>query len=112
MADVINNENVSEVEQDLSEQMIIRREKLKALQDEGRDPFTITKYDVTHQSTDAIKLFEEKEPTLAEGEEIVVRVAGRMMSRRIMGKASFAHLADEAGKVQLYVSKNDLGEDE
>ena len=112
MADVINNENVSEVEQDLSEQMIIRREKLKCLQDEGKDPFAITKYDVTHQSTDAIKLFEEREPTLAEGEEIVVRVAGRMMSRRIMGKASFAHLADEAGKVQLYVSKNDLGEDE
>ena len=112
MADVVNNENVAEVVEDLSEQMVIRREKLKALQDEGKNPFAITKYDVTHQSLDAIKLFEEKEPTLAEGEEIVVRVAGRMMSRRIMGKASFAHLADEAGKVQLYVSKNDLGEDE
>ena len=111
MAEVLNNENVAE-EVDLSEQMIIRREKLKALQDEGRDPFTITKYDVTHLSTDAVKLFEEKEPTLAEGEEITVRVAGRMMSRRIMGKASFAHLSDEAGKIQLYVSKNDLGEDD
>ncbi len=111
MAEVVNNENVT-LEEDLSEQMIIRREKLKALQDEGKNPFEITKYDVTHLSADAIKLFEEKEPTLAEGEEIVVRVAGRMMSRRIMGKASFAHLADEAGKVQLYVSKNDLGEDD
>ena len=111
MAEVVNNENVAE-EVDLSEQMIIRREKLKALQDEGRDPFTITKYDVTHLSTDAVKLFEEKEPTLEEGEEITVRVAGRMMSRRIMGKASFAHLSDEAGKIQLYVSKNDLGEDD
>ncbi len=111
MAEVVNNENVA-LEEDLSEQMIIRREKLKSLQDEGKNPFEITKYDVTHLSLDAIKLFEEKEPTLAEGEEIVVRVAGRMMSRRIMGKASFAHLLDEAGKVQLYVSKNDLGEED
>ena len=111
MADVINNENVV-TEEDLSEQMIIRREKLKALQDEGRDPYTITKYDVTHLSEDAVKLFEEREPTLQEGEEIIVRVAGRMMSRRIMGKASFAHLADEGGKIQLYISKNDLGEDD
>ena len=111
MAEVVNNENVELVE-DLSEQMIIRREKLKALQDEGKDPFAITKYDVTHLSSEAIALFEEKEPTLSEGEEIVVRVAGRMMSRRIMGKASFAHLSDEGGKVQLYVSKNDLGEDD
>ena len=111
MAEAVNNENVA-LEQDLSEQMIIRREKLKSLQDEGKNPFEITKYDVTHLSQDAIKLFEEKESTLAEGEEIIVRVAGRMMSRRIMGKASFAHLLDEAGKVQLYVSKNDLGEDD
>ena len=111
MAEAVNNENVA-LEEDLSEQMIIRREKLKALQDVGKNPFEITKYDVTHLSQDAIKLFEEKEPTLGEGEEITVRVAGRMMSRRIMGKASFAHLLDEAGKVQLYVSKNDLGEDD
>ena len=111
MAEVVNNENVS-LEEDLSEQMIIRREKLKSLQDEGKDPFEITKYDVTHLSLDAIKLFEEKEPTLAEGEEIVVRVAGRMMSRRIMGKASFAHLLDGEGKVQLYVSRNDIGDED
>ena len=109
MAEVVNNENVA-LEEDLSEQMVIRREKLKGLQDEGKNPFEITKYDVTHLSQDAVKLFEEKEPTLSEGEEITVRVAGRMMSRRIMGKASFAHILDEGGKVQLYVSKNDLGE--
>ena len=110
MAEIINNEN--EVLEDLSEQVLIRREKLKALQAEGKNPFAITKYDVTHTSTEAVKLFEEKEPTLAEGEEVPVRVAGRMMSRRIMGKASFAHLADESGKVQLYVSRNDLGDEE
>ena len=110
MADIVNNE-AAEV-QDLSEQMIIRREKLKALCDEGKNPFEITKFDVTHSSVKAIKLFEEKEATLAEGEEIVVRVAGRMMSRRIMGKASFAHLLDGEGKVQLYVSRNDIGDED
>ncbi|MBR2444206.1 MAG: lysine--tRNA ligase [Clostridia bacterium] len=110
MADIVNNE-AAEV-QDLSEQMIIRREKLKALCDEGKNPFEITKFDVTHSSVEAIKLFEEKEATLAEGEEIVVRVAGRMMSRRIMGKASFAHLLDGEGKVQLYVSRNDIGDED
>lgn len=110
MAEIINNEN--EVIEDLSEQVLIRREKLKALQEEGKNPFEITKYDVTHTSVNAVKLFEEKEPTLSEGEEITVRVAGRMMSRRIMGKASFAHLADGDGKIQLYVSRNDLGDED
>ena len=109
MSEIVNNENV--VAEDLSEQMIIRREKLKALQEAGNNPFEITKYVVTHTGGEAIKLFAEKEPTLAEGEEITVSVAGRMMSRRIMGKASFAHLLDEDGQVQLYVSKNDLGEE-
>ena len=110
MADVVNNENVQA--EDLSEQVLIRRDKLKALCEEGKNPFEITKFDVTHLSADAINLFVEKEPSLAEGEEITVRVAGRMMSRRIMGKASFAHLQDEAGRVQLYVSRNDLGDED
>lgn len=110
MAEVINNENVA-TEEDLSEQRLIRREKLRVMQEAGNDPYAITKYDVTHTSKQAVALFEEKEATLAEGEEILVRVAGRMMSRRIMGKASFAHLLDDDGKIQLYVSKNDLGEE-
>ena len=110
MAEVINNENVA-TEEELSEQRLIRREKLRVMQEAGNDPYAITKYDVTHTSKQAVALFEEKEATLAEGEEIVVRVAGRMMSRRIMGKASFAHLLDDDGKIQLYVSKNDLGEE-
>ena len=109
MSEIVNNENV--VAEDLSEQMVIRREKLKALQEAGNNPFEITKYDVTHTSREAVELFASKEATLSEGEEISVRVAGRMMSRRIMGKASFAHLLDEDGQVQLYVSKNDLGEE-
>ena len=110
MSEVINNENVV-AEQDLSEQMIIRREKLKTLQENGQDPFTITKFDVTHTSKQAIEMFEQAEPSLEEGQELTVRVAGRMMSRRIMGKASFAHLLDDEGQIQLYVSKNDLGEE-
>ena len=110
MAEVINNENVA-TEEELSEQRLIRREKLRVMQEAGNDPYAITKYDVTHTSKQAVALFEEKEATLAEGEEIVVRVAGRMMSRRIMGKASFAHLLDDDGRIQLYVSKNDLGEE-
>lgn len=109
MAEIINNENIAA--EDLSEQMIIRREKLKAMQENGNNPYAITKYDVTHTSKQAVALFEEKESTLAEGEEISVRVAGRMMSRRIMGKASFAHILDEDGRIQVYVSKNDLGEE-
>ena len=109
MSEIVNNENV--VAEDLSEQMVIRREKLKALQEAGNNPFEITKYDVTHTSREAVELFASKEATLSEGEEISVKVAGRMMSRRIMGKASFAHLLDEDGQVQLYVSKNDLGEE-
>ena len=109
MAEVINNENT--VVEDLSEQMLIRREKLRVMQEAGNDPYAITKYDVTHTSRGVVELFTEKEPTLQEGEEIIVRVAGRMMSRRIMGKASFAHLLDEDGQIQLYVSKNDLGEE-
>ena len=109
MAEFINNENTAV--EDLSEQMLIRREKLRVMQEAGNDPYAITKYDVTHTSRGVVELFTEKEPTLQEGEEIIVRVAGRMMSRRIMGKASFAHLLDEDGQIQLYVSKNDLGEE-
>ena len=109
MADIINNDNLSTENE--SGELQIRREKLKALCDEGNNPFEITKYDVTHTSKEAICLFEEKETTLTEGEELPVRVAGRMMSRRIMGKASFAHLLDGDGQVQLYVSRNDIGDE-
>lgn len=111
MADMTNNE-APITEEELSEQRQIRREKLKALVEEGKNPFEITKFDVTHTSKGAIELFVSREQTLAEGEEIPVRVAGRMMSKRIMGKASFANLLDEEGRVQLYVSRNDIGEED
>ena len=90
----------------------VRRDKLSALVDAGKNPFEITKYDVTHTSKSAVKLFEEREATLAEGEEIKVSVAGRMVSRRIMGKASFAHLLDDEGKIQLYVARDGIGEED
>jgi len=92
-------------------ELAVRREKLSALVSEGKNPFEITKYDVTHTAPEAVSLFTEKEESLAEGEEITVRVAGRMVSRRIMGKASFAHLLDGEGKIQIYVARDDVGEE-
>ena len=106
------NENMNQQpQQNSTSEIAVRREKLNNLYASGNNPFEITKYDRTHESLDAIKLFEEKEPTLAEGETINVRLAGRMVSRRIMGKASFAHMLDGQGKVQLYVARDGVGED-
>ena len=93
-------------------ELVVRREKLAALVESGKNPFELTKYDYTHTAPEAIKLFEERESTLAEGECVTVRVAGRMVSRRIMGKASFAHLQDGDGKIQLYVARDGIGEED
>ena len=105
MAEVNNNEYNS------TSELQVRREKLAALVDSGNNPFEITKYETTATAAEAIKTYEEREATLAEGEEIKVRIAGRMISRRIMGKASFAHLLDTDGKIQLYVARDGVGED-
>ena len=104
------NENINQNQNSTSE-LAVRREKLNALYESGNNPFEITKYDRTHESRDAITLFEEKESSLAEGETISVRLAGRLISRRIMGKASFAHILDDQGKIQLYVSRDGVGEE-
>jgi len=98
------NNNTS-VQQDLGEQVRIRREKLAALQAEGNDPFVITKYDVTHHSTDIKGNFEELEGK-------TVTVAGRIMSKRIMGKASFCNIQDLPGRIQSYVARDSIGEEE
>ena len=104
-------ENTANVLNDTSE-LKIRRDKLAGLCEAGKNPFEITKYDVTHTSVNAIKEFSENEQALeAEGRELTVRVAGRMVGKRVMGKASFAHLLDGEGKIQLYVSRDDLGEE-
>ena len=93
-------------------ELAVRREKLANLVEQGKNPFEITKYDVTHTAPAAIAEFEARESTLAEGETITVRVAGRMVGKRIMGKASFAHLLDGEGKIQLYVARDSLGEED
>ena len=91
-------------EQSLSELLQIRRDKLAALQEAGQDPFTITKYEVTHHSNEVKDNFDA-----LEGQ--TVRVAGRLMSKRGMGKAVFGDLQDKAGRVQLYVRIDDVGEE-
>ena len=93
-------------------ELAIRREKLANLVEQGKNPFEITKYDYTHTAPNAIKEFEERESTLADGEAITVRVAGRMVGKRVMGKASFAHLLDGEGKIQLYVARDSIGEED
>ena len=105
-----NQDNQNQAQNSTSE-LAVRREKLNSLYESGNNPFEITKYDVTHESVDAIKLYESREESLAEGETITVRLAGRMVSRRIMGKASFAHMLDGAGRIQLYVARDGIGEE-
>ena len=87
-----------------SEQEQIRRAKLAKYCEEGRDPYTITRFDRTHTSVEILNRFEELEGK-------TVRIAGRMMSRRIMGKASFVHMMDGEGQIQAYVRREDVGED-
>ncbi len=101
MADNIK-QNQPEI--DLGEQQRIRQEKLKVLQEEGKDPFVITKYDQTHHSMDVKDNFDELEGK-------TVRVAGRMMSKRVMGKASFCNIQDLKGNIQSYVARDSIGED-
>ena len=104
--------NEQNAQQNSTSELVVRREKLANLIEAGKNPFEITKYDVTYSSVQAINEFTEKESTLAEGETITVRIAGRMVARRVMGKASFAHLLDGEGKIQLYVSRDDLGDED
>ena len=92
-------------QQDINQLRQIRRDKLAELQAANKDPFVITTYNQTHHSTDVIQNFDE-----LEGKE--VSVAGRMMSKRVMGKASFCHIQDLKGTVQSYVSRDDLGDDD
>ena len=87
-----------------SEQEQIRRAKLAKYCEEGRDPYTITRFDRTHTSTEILNNFDALEGK-------TVRIAGRMMSRRIMGKASFVHMMDGEGQIQAYVRREDVGED-
>ena len=91
-------------EQDLNQILKNRREKLKNLQEAGKDPFQITKYDVTHHSEEIRNHYSE-----LEGKE--VSIAGRMMFKRVMGKASFCNVQDLQGSIQVYVARDSIGED-
>ena len=97
------NNNMAQ-EQDLNQLMIVRRDKLNKLKEEGKDPYKITKFNRTHTSKEIIDNYDE-----LEGKDVTV--AGRIMAKRIMGKASFCHIQDSTGKIQSYVSINDLGEE-
>ena len=93
-----------EPEVDLNQLMQIRRDKLNKLKEEGKDPFEITKFNRTHTSKQIVENYDE-----LEGKDVTV--AGRLMAKRIMGKASFCHIQDGDGRIQSYVSINELGEE-
>ncbi len=137
-----NENNNATPEQDINQLLKIRREKLTALQEAGRDPFKITKYNQTHHTDECVKLYEEHEAKLLAGRSIPstegldeaaarevinndynerraimdaspinVSIAGRMMFKRVMGKASFCNIQDLKGKIQVYVAKDVIGEE-
>ncbi|MCQ2081821.1 MAG: lysine--tRNA ligase [Lachnospiraceae bacterium] len=143
MAENKENQNNKPAEvQDVNQLLKVRREKLAALQEAGKDPFVITKYDQTHHTDEVKDLYNKHEEELLKGWEypnvdgfeeqaareikkedynkrreimdakpITVSIAGRMMFKRVMGKASFANLQDLKGNIQIYVSKDSIGED-
>ena len=92
------------LELDINQLMKVRKEKLDKLKQEGKDPYSITKFSRTHTSKEVKDNYEE-----LEGKDVTI--AGRIMAKRIMGKASFCHIQDSTGKIQSYVSINDLGEE-
>ena len=103
MAEQVNRTN--EQEQDLKQILKVRRDKLKALQDAGMDPFTITKYDVTHHAQEIKDNFDALEGK-------TVAVGGRLMSKRGMGKVSFCDLQDKSGRIQLYARRDEMDQEE
>ncbi len=120
MAEEKNQKKGQAPQQDLNQLLKVRREKLAELQEAGQDPFVITKYDVTCHTAEAKEAFDAKWPKPAEGEEapeipeedrLNISIAGRLMSKRVMGKASFGNLQDLKGNIQLYVTRDELGED-
>ena len=97
-------QKVQQKEQDVNTLLKVRREKLENLQSDGKDPFIITKYDVTHHSIEVKEQYDELEGK-------TVSIAGRMMFKRVMGKASFCNIQDLKGKIQAYVARDSVGDD-
>lgn len=108
----LQNENEEMSAEKLNEIFQIRRDKLAALKEAGKDPFEEVKYDVTGTSAQIVANYKDENDELAPEDKPVYCIAGRMMSRRIMGKASFAHINDGEGKIQVYVKRDDVGEDD
>ena len=105
MAEQQNNQPQSgKQEQDINQLLKVRREKLAALQEAGKDPFQITKYDVTAHSRDIKENYDQMEGQ-------TVSIAGRIMQKRVMGKASFCNVQDLKGNIQCYVARDDIGEE-
>jgi len=100
---VSENNSMNPEGQELNELLQIRRTKLEELQNKGKDPFEITQFEVTHKSEDILEKFDEYEGAQ-------VKVAGRIMTKRLMGKASFCHIQDRDGQIQCYVRKDTIGE--
>jgi len=99
-----NRQNMQEQQQDIGELMKVRRDKLAQLQEEGENPFDVTTYNQEYHTAEIIEKFDEMEG-------MQVSIAGRLMSKRVMGKASFFDLRDREGKIQLYVTRDDMGEE-
>ena len=110
-----NNNNGQQV--DVKQLLKVRREKLADLQENGKDPFQITKYDVTHHSMeiknnfDALEAEHDEEGKLVKDPAKLVSIAGRIMLKRVMGKASFCNVQDKEGNIQVYVARNEIGEE-
>lgn len=110
-----NNNNGQQV--DVKQLLKVRREKLADLQENGKDPFQITKYDVTHHSMeiknnfDALEAEHDEEGKLVKDPSKLVSIAGRIMLKRVMGKASFCNVQDKEGNIQAYVARNEIGEE-
>jgi len=100
-----NNNNSNQQPEDLNRILQVRREKLADLQQAGKDPFVITTFDQTHHSTEIVAAYDA-----LEGKE--VSIAGRMMLKRVMGKASFCHIQDREGSIQVYVARDSIGEED
>ena len=99
-----DNQNITMTEEDTEKLVKVRRDKLEELRSKGKDPFQVTKFERTHDSKSIKENFDS-----LDGKDVVI--AGRIMGKRVMGKASFCHIQDMYGRIQLYVSTNDLGED-
>ena len=108
MSEQPKNTPVVETEQDFTEVVRVRREKLNTLVQNGKNPYEITKFDINSNSKQVVDQFDENLP---EGEVQMVKIAGRIISRRIMGKASFCHILDNEGTIQIYVRKDMIGEE-